>query len=338
MTPFFMLRGMFGIKHIRTHLRLMRDFRSFLRIHFLSAALESGILQALDHPRSPDDLASRLGIQRRQLLETFLDLGVAVGDLRKVGPHYQLKSRDSRVLARGDGDALAALVQEYAAYHADVFQSLTAVLKGGPLGEYLEHYGTLIARSSRTLEPLIGNFVKQAVASHRPHHLLEVGCGSGIYLKYAHAAFPDLEGIAIDLNQEVVERARQNLEQWGIADRFQVLCADIRQLPAQAKRTYDWISLYQNVYYFEPEERPRLYQLLGSLLEPNGVLAIISLMHGHTLSTLNFDLVLQSTSGCAPLPVLEQVIHDLRASGFDRVEHIRLMPGEPLYAVLGYKK
>lgn len=334
----YILQDLLNIPHMRTQLRLLRDLRSFTRIHYLSAALEAGILHSLKEQMTASELCSRLQIKRPQLLETFLDLGVALGDLQKDGPYYRIKNHDVDVLTRNDGDALAALIQEYASYHASVYQNLSQVLRGESLGSYLESYGTLIARSSRAFEPLIGGFVKRTIATHRPNNLLEVGCGSGIYLKYAHEGHPRLIGVAIDLNEDVVDYARRNLQHWGIDEHFHVLCADARALPVEVTRqSYDWISLYQNVYYFSPEERPNLFQQLSNLLAPGGVLAIVSLMRGHTPSVLDFDLILQSTSGCFPLPDLEQTEKELRSSNFKRVTRVRLMPGEPLFALLAYK-
>jgi cyclopropane fatty-acyl-phospholipid synthase-like methyltransferase len=113
-----------------------------------------------------------------------------------------------------------------------------------------------------------------------------------------------------------------------------VLVADIRQPPPEAAGPFDLITLHNNVYYFEPEERPELFRRLRSLLSPDGALALTTMMRGSTPASLDLDLGLRSTIGCTPLPALPDVVQQLNAGGFTRVRHEKLMPLEPLYGIV----
>lgn len=321
--------------HLRSVIQLRRDLQSFLRIHFLFAAFESGLLDALPAPASKVELQSRLGIQRPELFESLLEMGVALGELSyQHNGYYYLKGPCAQALAARDGDPLVAFIQEYVSYHGSVYRHLAGRLKGEPLGDYLQDTGDLIARSSRVMEPLVANFVRQVVSANGPMHILEIGCGSGIYLRYAAEANPQLTGRAIDMQQQVAEQTRKNLATWGFGERFQILAGDIRRPPADITGPFDLITLYNNIYYFTLEERIALFKTLLGWSNADGRLALVSVMRGNSIESANFDLVLQSTQGCAPLPALEELVKQLRASGFGRIRSEQLAPGELLYGVL----
>ena len=314
-------------------LQLYRDVQTGVRLQFLYFAVESGLLQALRAPISRDELVKQLGVKHSELLGVALDLGVALKELSLRDGRYAVTGRRARALLGPDGDTLAATIQEFVAYHGSVYQELAARLGGAPPGDYLDRFGTVIARSSRVLEPFIANFVKTTAKSSTPVRLLEIGCGSGIYLRYAAQANPQLTGIALDMERRVAEQALANLREWGLADRFKVLTGDIRQPPAEVAGPFDLVTLHNNVYYFTPEERPTLFGRIRSWLAPGGALALTTLMRGTTLTALDFDLALRCTEGCTPLPEIAELTAQLRQGGFTTVEHSRLMPFEPLYSL-----
>lgn len=325
---------MFGTPHLLAGLQLRRDLKSFVRVNFLYAALESGLLAALREPASKDEAAKKLQVTRPDLLEAFLGLGVALGELACDRGQYRIVGRRSRALAALEGDPLAAWLQESVPYHGSVYVHLADRLKGDPLGDYLSGRGTLIARSSRMIEPFMAAFVDGIVRATRPRRLLEIGCGSGVYLRYAAAASSQLTGIAIDIQADVVDQARSNLADWGIADRFQVMAANVLSPPPELTGPFDMITLYNNVYYFPVDKREALFRTLRSWMCPRGSLALVSVMQDDGVESRNFDVVLRSTQGCAPLPELETTAGQLAASGFESIQRMSLAPGSWLYGLL----
>ena len=95
------------MKHKRAMYGLMRDGRVIIRMNFLYAALNAGLLEHLHEPASRDELIVRLGVKRPELLDVLLDLGLSLGELAFDGTRYRVRGRLSRVLMREDGDSLA---------------------------------------------------------------------------------------------------------------------------------------------------------------------------------------------------------------------------------------
>jgi hypothetical protein len=50
---------------------IMRDWQAFVRMHFIYAAHESGLLEALSTPASRDDLIQKLNVRRPEILEAL---------------------------------------------------------------------------------------------------------------------------------------------------------------------------------------------------------------------------------------------------------------------------
>jgi SAM-dependent methyltransferase len=324
--------------HLLAQGLVLHDLQTFVRVDFLYAAASSGLLIALKRPASMEELVRELGVKRVDLLEALLAVGVALGELSFRQGRYRLRGARSKAFADRRSDPLVAVVEEYATYHGSVYQELAARMRGAPSGDYLEGTGELIARSSRALEPIIIDFVRALTAKRGPLRVLEVGCGSGIYLRHAAKANPLVWGTGIDMQADVVEQAKRNMSRWGLGGRFEVILADIRQPPVELSGPFDLITMYNNIYYFTPEERPPLFRSLRERLSDGGRVAIVSAMRGSSVATNDFDLVLRSTAGCTALPRPEELRAQLLGSGFDGVISSRLVPFESYYGLVAIHK
>jgi hypothetical protein len=320
--------------HLLAQYVVLQDLLTYTRVGYLYAALQSGLLNALKTPATGPELVRRLNVQRTDLLEALLRVGVSIGELSLRRGHYRIRGMRSKALLDPASDPLAAVIEEFVTYHASVYRHLPERLAGAPLGDYLSGTGDLIARSSRILEPFMADFVRDVATRNNPTTLLEIGCGSGVYMRHAADANPRLTGVGIDMQEDVVRQARANLEQWGLSQRFEIVLGDIRDRRSDLGGQFDLLTLYNNLYYFPLEERSALLRTLRSLLASGGSLALLSSMQGTTSITADFDLILRSTQGCSPLPHLPELKRQLRAAGFPRVESVRLVPTEPLYGVI----
>jgi SAM-dependent methyltransferase len=312
-----------------------RDAGPFVRLHFLAVAIEIGLLEELGRgPATTNQLGARLAIGNRALLDAFLRLGAALGELRCRAGRWSLRGRRSKALAVPEADTMRAMVQEAIRYDAAVYAGLDQHLHGAPAGTYLRATGAVIARASRLVEPTLAPLLRSLVAERRPRRVLDVGCGTGIYLIHAAAAGgPELTGLGVDLDAAVVGLARQRLANAGLAERFQVRHADVRtlQLPAAS---FDLVLLLQNIYYFAEDQRPELLRRLHGLVTPGGALLLASLFAGRSLAAAHYDLLFRATEGCGPLPRRQKLDRQLHHAGFITTQWIQLIPLESFHAVV----
>jgi Methyltransferase domain len=213
-----------------------RDAVPFVRLHYLAVAVDLGLLEELRRaPATAEELGVRLAIGNRALLDAFLALGESLGELRCRAGRWSLRGRRSSALAAPEADTMRAMVQEAIGYDAAVYAGLAAHLRGAPPGGYLQATGAVIARASRLVEPVLAPLLRSLVAKRHPRRVLDVGCGTGVYLVHAATAGGlQLTGLGVDLDAAVVELARQRLASAGLAARFEVRHADVRavELPA----------------------------------------------------------------------------------------------------------
>ncbi|MBV8818818.1 MAG: class I SAM-dependent methyltransferase [Acidobacteriaceae bacterium] len=323
-----------AVRNVRAALWVRRDIHGFARLHFLCAADQVGLIAALEKPATAVELAARIGVTDHGLLESLLDVGVAVSELACRGGRYSLKGGRIRAMATRSGDALRAMVVEVADYHGSVYHHLPGRLAGRPRGRYVDRYDEVIARASMFMEPYITRFVEEVVRTNHARTLLEIGCGSGIYLRAAARASNSITGVGIDVSERAVELASRNLQNWGVADRFHVRHADIRVPDPELAGPYDIISLHNNIYYFGEDERADLFADLKRRLAPHGKIILVSLFKGKTISSADLDLVLRSTEGNSPLPERTELSAVLRDAGFTSLQLRRLLPNEPLYGIV----
>lgn len=330
------LLALLRLPHKLALLKLQSAARSQSRLLFASALQDAGLCDHLSGSRTAAELAAATGCENPDLLEPLLALGVALGELSLRSDRYRAKGRIARALVSESGTPVACMVREIAGYHADVFRDLPrrlATAESEPI-DYLARWGDVVAGASRIVEPFLRLFVERLVVPGRPLRILEIGCGSGVYVRQYCDIDSRNSGVAIDYDEKVASHARENLERWGVAGRFQVLHADIRRPPPELDGPFDLVTSFQNIYYFAPEERPSLFSIVGERLAPGGAFALASPFRTDRFLSRYYDVILRSTRGCYSFPALETLLSDLRAAGLGRIERHRLLPGDESWGVV----
>ncbi len=309
-------------------LSVMKDWQAFLRMHFVYAGYESGLLAALKTPQSREALIETLGVKRPDLLDALLDMGRALGELTVNGGRFAIRGKRSKAVISGGGDIIAAMIQANVTYYSDAYRHAAGRLKGGELGDDLEEIGDLVARFSKGVEPIIRKFVSGLVGGKPSMRVLDVGCGSGVHLKSVYTANDRATGIGMDLDPSVVRQATENIERWGLKDRFEILHGDIRNPPEEVTGSFDLITLYNILYYFNEEDRDALLRRAAGLLSPGGVLAVVMNFHsqGKDIAAANLNVVNCSLKGLTPLPGVDEMTLVLQTAGFSDIRVHRFIP------------
>ncbi|HVO62378.1 MAG TPA: class I SAM-dependent methyltransferase [Terriglobales bacterium] len=311
--------------------------KSFYKLTYLAAAGEAGLLNRLaSGPATLDSLAEfyRIEGRGREALEAWLQMGVRL-QLLSLGPRgYTLRGLASK-LARAENDPVLAMVEEVVDLHHKLITATIPKLRAGQLWSLRDQNGELIARSSRVLEPFQAEIIKRTLPSSGSLRLLEIGCGSGIYLRYAAEINRSLTALGLELQSDVAEMARTNLRGWGLENRVKVKTGDIRdKVPDEP---FDVATLYNNIYYFPVEERVTLLRHIGRFLRPGGFLLLTTCCQGGSLGAEALNLWGAATRGAGRLPAADELIRQLREAGYSTIKATNLVPGDRFLAFQAFK-
>jgi SAM-dependent methyltransferase len=241
------------------------------------------------------------------------------------GPRgYALRGRLARGFAEPDGDAVLAFLEEAVSLHHRLLAEAPTLLRTGRTLTLADQEGEMIARSSRILEPLVAEAIDDALPVRGAVRLLEVGCGSGVHVRYAAARNPALTALCLELQPAVAERARENLRAWGLGARAEVRAGDVRGL--EPRLEFDLVTLHNNIYYFRVEERVALLATMRRWLRPGGRILLTTACRGGTTGTRLLSLWGALTEGCGRLPDPQELVAQLRSAGFREADARRLAP------------
>lgn len=307
--------------------QINKTVREFCRAGFISTALSEGIYDILSKgPASCEDIQRAIGTDfNREGLLAWLDLGVSLGELKKSQNRYSINGKFSKELLKPGNDTWKAFFQARIEIFYNYIINTPSQLKRKKKYEFSQSYGELFARSSRTVEPFLIDVVDEIIPQTGECSLLEVGCGSGIYIKRACDRNPYLNAVGLELQEKVAEFSRENVAVWQIADRVKIEANDIRDYTSENK--YDIITFFNLIYYFPVDERIDVLRKLKDLVRPGGQVALTTLCPINEPSIQLMNLWSSMTEGCGPLPTPEEIIDQFREAGFSKFQAQKLMPG-----------
>jgi len=313
------------------------ELKSFYKLTYLAAAGEAGVLNRLaSSPATLDSLAEFFAVngRGREALEAYLQMGVRLR-LLSLGPRgYALRGL-AKKLSRPENDPVLAMVEEVVELHHKLITGTIPKLRAGELWSLADQNGELIARSSRILEAFQAEIIRSTFPASGALRLLEIGCGSGIYLRHAALRNPALTALGLELQPAVAEMAKANLRGWGLEKRVKIETGDIREKVPE--EPFDVATLYNNIYYFSVEERVKLLGHIGSFLRPGGFLLLTTLCQGGSLGAQALNLWGAATRGAGRLPAEEEMIRQLREAGYSDVRTKNLLPGDRFIAFQAFR-
>ena len=326
--PFKPFVRLFRDGQLSALLGAVADLKSFYRLSYLAAAGEAGLLHRLaSGPATFDSLAEFFAadIRGREALEAWLQFGVRL-KLLSLGPRgYELRAL-AKKLARRENDPVLAMVEEVVELHHRLITATIPKLRAGELWNLNDQDGELIARSSRILEAFQREIISSTFPSRGDLRLLEIGCGSGVYLRHAAEINSSLTALGVELQPDVAEMARTNIRGWGLESRVKVQTGDIRKKTPD--ESFDIATLYNNIYYFPVEERVVLLNHISSFLRPGGFLLLTTCCQGGSLGSEALNLWGAATSHAGRLPAEDELVNQLRQAGYSSVTTKNLLPGD----------
>lgn len=251
-----------------------------------------------DGPRTADELAEACGADRhalRRVLAALKLMDIVTGD--ETG-HYELTRAGATLIStRPDSMRPAVLVrgQEYwlratASMPDTVVNGTSAVAQErGPLYEYLEQNPRTAALfdeyMATRVKPIADALADQPRIFEPAHTVVDLGGGRGILLATLLQAYPHLNGV-LQERETVVPAARKVINEYGVTDRCEIVCADFFQEVARgdvyvlSSITHNWgdehvIALLRRVASAMADVgqtdagRPPLLLILDAVLGPD---------------------------------------------------------------------
>jgi SAM-dependent methyltransferase len=181
---------------------------------------------------------------------------------------------------------------------------------------------------------VLGQLVRRVARDVSPRQVLDIGCGTGVYLGHVLAAVPTATGVGIDLDTGAVKTAKANLAA-EIADRrCDLHVMDLDTAAGGALGTFDLVLLLNNIYYWSPEQRPATLHRLRSIMPGGRVVAASAITNRRPLNR-SLDLVTRVTRGTWRLPTKTELADGLHQAGHVDIELVGPVPGIGLIAAVG---
>jgi len=307
-------------------LTLDRRMTQYYRTCFLSALMGQPFYEKLaGSAMTLEEIAVGMRIHDPDALEAWLDFGVSVGALKKSGAsRYTINDKLAKKLAEKGAEAWRA----YFRLRVEVFQEHIVktpdLLAQGRAIPLCDDHGGLYADSSRTAEPVLLDVVDETTPHQGPCRLLEVGCGSGVYLKRACEANPELTAVGVEMQASTAEIARSAIHRWGLDGRVRVLHTDIREL--KPDEPFDLLTVHNMIYYLPKAERTAFLGMLKDYLKPGGRIVMTSMCKAPMPSIQVLNLWSGMTQGGGLLPHHEDLDVMLLKAGYAKPKSHELIP------------
>lgn len=265
------------------------------------------------------------------LLDHWLEQAKLQNLLQEHKDKYRL-SRVGKAIDVYRDYGLEAMYKEFVLYWGPVFAELPSRIEGftSPVNMESEMENELISRASRASELFVWPVLKGRSEKERWLRILDVGCGEGFYLHKLCNEFSNIQGLGVDINPSVIERAQELALSSG--GRLHFECANIFNLTPPPEK-YDCCLLNNNIYYFTPEQRIELLRQLKAWLVPGGRIGILTALRG-THSSLPFiqthipqnlmSFFLACHEDFQGLPYEQDIIQLLSSTGYREIEVIPL--------------
>lgn len=265
------------------------------------------------------------------LLDHWLEQAKLQNLLQKREDKYHL-SRIGKAIDTYCDYGLEAMYKEFALYWGPVFADLPRRIEGltSRVTMKSEMENELISRASRASELFAWPMLKGRCEKERWLRILDVGCGEGFYLRKLCDEFTNIQGLGVDINPSVVERAQRLA--LSSEDRLHFTCTNILDLTPPHEK-YDCCLLNNNIYYFTTEQRVELLNHLKKCLVPGGRIGILTALRG-THSSLPLiqthipqnlmSFFLACHEGFEGLPYEQEIIQLLIDTGYQEVEVVPL--------------
>jgi len=305
----------------------------------LAAAVDLDIFSTIAQgKRTAAEIAKALRVPKRGL-ERLLDALVGIGYLTKRGVQFGLTPATDTFLVRSKPSFIGPMADETVLTLPGWMQLADVIRSGKPIAVVNTAEGReFFPRLVRAIFPMTYNASRGFVQSlpqaklKKIERVLDVGAGSGAWSLPFAQGIPNARVTALDY-PEVTAVTRQYAQQFGVADRYDYLEGDLRQIDFGQKQ-YD-IVILGHVIHTEGEKWGKtLITKSYKALKPGGTLVIAEMIPNDTRTGPMFPLlfglnmVLHTAEG--DVFTMGQYKQWLKQAGFTSVKTVEIESPSPL--------
>ncbi len=268
---------------------LLSTATAYLPSLVLHAAVELGLVDALDEPRTAEDVARIVGATPDGV-ERLCRALVALGVLEREGTRYRAPTEVRAALSRDGEGSIARVIHHHHAQVAPLMARLAdAVRTGRPqhaawpfaspepadhayaeLARHPDEHESFLEAMDRSSEG-VGRAIAATVDLSRVGRLVDLGCGGGGVARELLEALPGLVVESFDV-PEACARARARSVAAGLGDRHLVRAGDL--LVGVDATGADVALLSAILADWSPAERARILDGARRALRPGGLLLV----------------------------------------------------------------
>ena len=244
--------------------KALRHVRGYAVCSCLWSLLETGVLDRLLEAEDAafDALADEAGLDRH-VLESILMYLDGVGLVRFDDGRVRALPKLRRLMAEPRG------FFELTYAYEPIFHRLTDLLRGrarypddvGRLGKYVGRGSGQLCRALPY--PILTDMLRR----HGARKVLDLGCGDLAFLFYACEALPEVRCVGVDIDPPTVAYAREVLAESPLAERIEVVQADMFDLGAvaEAHPDIDAVTAVDTYHEYLAEGEAKVAGLLRQL-------------------------------------------------------------------------
>lgn len=263
----------------------MKKNESFLPGWHAYVGAELDLFNEFKKATTIDEVSDRTGFPR-DLLASWVRVGVAVKHLKK-RPNERFRTSKQRCSTlMGDlSPGVKAILKEMLELHIPTMLQYPEIMRSKNRAKFdHERHGEIVAETSALLEHFAIKKIYKMIRNRNVTKVVDLGCGHGGYLRKLAEEFPDLQMIGVDLNQKVINKARNMTEGYPNIS-FEV--GDIKTWKPEEE--VDVVLLHNIFHYIHPDEREELLDHLHSYVSEQGIISVITPIsessYGHAFSS-----------------------------------------------------
>ncbi|ARI76094.1 class I SAM-dependent methyltransferase [Halobacillus mangrovi] len=266
----------------------MKKNESFLPSWHAYVGSELGLFSEFESARTVEAVSEKTGYPY-DLLASWVKVGVAVKHLKKrPNSRYRTsKRRCASLMGKDDSPGVKALLKEMMELHLPTMLKYPEIMRSQERALFdHELHGGVVAETSALLEHFAIKKIKKMIRDRNVETIIDLGCGHGGYLRKLALEFPEIQMIGVDLNNKVIERARELSE--GFSN-IEYVVGDISEWKPKDDHKADVVLLHNIFHYIHPEARHQLLDHIHQYVSKRGLVSVITPIneteHGEAFSS-----------------------------------------------------